>query len=292
VVTSPDGGRTWRYVEGFAPAQLIQPTPTTTTTAAVDVPEGAVPWSDRRDFEVWQAPPPEPRPTTTPCTATDLRVRQVQRDGASGQTFLFVDVVKTTDGRCTLAGYPALTGLDDSGARVTIPTEHDERLGDYAKSPATLDRGETAQLSISSDHRNCEEAQGGAPIPTQQWTELTVVLRDGSELRLNRDDSTTCGMSVSRFTRDNSPIEQPVRWESLDAEVTLPEQVSAGGLLTYVVTCTTVAKKTWTSLPVAGSRSSWPFRTGTATTSPSPSPRSSSSTATPTRCWPEPRGPT
>ncbi len=235
LVTSSDGGWTWQYVEGFAPAQLIQPTPTT-TTATVDVPEGAVPWSDRRDFEVWQAPLPEPRPTTTPCTATDLRVRQVEGDGASGQTFLFVDVVKKTDGRCTLAGYPALTGFDDSRARVTIPTEHDERLGDYAESPATLDGGETAQLTITSDHRNCEEAQGSAPVPTQSWTDLTVVLRDGSGLELDRDVSTTCGMSVSRFTRDNSPIEQPVRWDSLSAEVGLPEQVAAGGLLTYVVT--------------------------------------------------------
>jgi len=236
LVTSPDGGWTWHYVDGFAPAQLIQPTPTATTTATVDVPEGAVPWSDLRDFEVWQAPPPEPRPTTTPCTATDLRVRQVEGDGASGQTFLFVDVVKKTDGRCTLAGYPTLTGLDASGARVTIPTEHDQRLGDYAESPATLDRGETAQLTITSDHRNCEEAQGTAPMATQRWIALSVVLPDGSELALNRDDSTTCGMSVSRFTRDNSPIEQPVRWDSLSAEVTLPEQVGAGGLLTYVVT--------------------------------------------------------
>jgi hypothetical protein len=236
LVTSSDGGWTWQYVKGFAPDQLIQPTPTATTTATVDVPQAAVPWSDRRDFAVWQAPPPEPRPTTTPCTAPGLRVRQVEGDGASGQTFLFVDVVKKTDGRCTLAAYPALSGLDDTGARVTIPTEHDQTLGDYAESPATLDRGETAQVTISSDHRHCEEAQGSAPLLTQRWTDLMVVLRDGSGLELDRDVSTTCGMSVSRFTRDNSPIEQPVRWDSLTAEVSLPERVAVGGLLTYVVT--------------------------------------------------------
>ena len=236
LVTSSDGGWTWQYVEGFAPSQLIQPTTTATSTASVDVPADAVPWSDRRDFTVWQAPPPEPRLTTTPCTATDLRVRRVEGVGATGRTFLFVDVVKRTDGRCTLAGYPALSGLDDSGARVTIPSERDQTLGDHAESPATLDRGETAQLTISSNHRSCEEAQGSAPIPTQSWTDLAVVLGDASRLGLDRGVSTTCGMSVSRFTRDNSPIEQPVRWDSLGAEVSLPEQVPAGGLLTYVVT--------------------------------------------------------
>lgn len=219
------------------PSVVAPATPlATASTERVVIPDGAVPWSARRSFEVWHAPPPKPRPTSRPCGASDLRVRDIQGDGAGGQTFLFASIVKRTAGRCTTSGYPSLTGYDESGSRVTIPTSRDASSEEYAEIPATLDTGEVARLRITSDSRNCVAAQGQAPIPTQRWKALAVVLSDGSQLELGRGASTVCGISVSRFSRDNAPYEQSVRWDMLSAELMLPGRVKAGEQLTYVVT--------------------------------------------------------
>jgi hypothetical protein len=204
---------------------------------ATDLPftEGAVAWSGRTDFSTWEPPAPEPRDPAAPCSADDLEVGRIEQDGAMQSTLLFVNVTKTTPGFCTLAGYPGLAGTDDTGTQVQVHVENGELMPPYGETPATIQQHETARLILSYG-LNCAAGQGEAPLPYESWTDVALVLADGSTLALDRKITTVCAPWVGRFHWDDTPIEQPVRWGWLTASLTAPETVRAGETLVYVVT--------------------------------------------------------
>lgn len=233
----------------------IGPTPSETpsTTVTIPLPAGAVPWSDRTDFVEWQPPVVAPRASTTPCTADDLRVWKIETDGAVQSEYLTPRLSKTTAGRCTLDGYAVLTGLDGGGERVVIPVAHsDQPFSGTAETPATIEQHESSWTTVISG-RNCEAGQGEAPLPNAYgYRDLELRLPDGSSLPLRRDLGSVCQPKTTPYYRDNAPIEQPVRWESLIAEVTLPPSVRAGETLTYIVTLRNIGTKNVDLTPCAG----------------------------------------
>jgi len=218
-----------------APTQASPSTSPVLPADQVDT-TGAVPWNDRVDYVPWTPPAPAPRDRAQPCSASDLRLHRVGSDGAMQSILWFVSVEKTTPGFCTLDGYPGLTGTNERQERTVIPTRDVEVVPPVGVTPSTIQPHELAQVTISFGN-NCNEGQGEAPIAHDYtYAEVALVLSDGIELALGRDMKSSCAPTIGQFHWDDSPIEQPVRWEALQAEVTLPDTVAAGGTLLYVVT--------------------------------------------------------
>ena len=171
-------------------------------------------------------------------------------------TLWFVALEKTTPGFCTLAGYPGLTGTNEQRERAVIPALDVEFVPPVGVTPATIQPHELAQVTISFGN-NCNEGQGEAPIANDYtYAEVALVLSDRTELALGRDMQSACAPTVGQFRWDDSPIEQPVRWDVLQAEVTLPEWVAAGGTLLYVVTLRNTGEHAADLTPCPGYRQS------------------------------------
>jgi len=61
----------------------------------------------------------------------------------------------------------------------------------YGETPATIQQHETARLILSYG-LNCAAGQGEAPLPYESWTDVALVLADGSTLALGRKITTVC----------------------------------------------------------------------------------------------------
>lgn len=105
------------------------------------------------------------------------------------------------------------------------------------ETPATIDTGERARTTLSYG-LNCEAGSGVAPLPYDYaYSDIDLVLADGSQVGLPFDINSVCVPRITRYYRDNSwPTEPPARWDSLVAELTVPESVAAGETLVYLVT--------------------------------------------------------
>lgn len=207
-----------------------------TPTASVDTDApGTVPWDHRTDFAVWR-PPAESRPPADPCTADDLAVSRIVHDGAGGSVFLFVTVEKVSADRCTLSGFPAIQGTESGGSRVELPVHHDAAAPwQDGETPATVGRYETAMVTITTGVA-CSAGAGEAPLPYRSWTDVDLVLTDGTRLPLPRNLRTVCAPRVTRFYRQAwYPTEPPSRWPGLSARLVLPDSVSRGQTVDYVV---------------------------------------------------------
>ena len=214
-------------LQSQAPHSAQTPPATSTPTKV----PGVIPWSDRTDFKPWEAPAPEPRATAAPCNAADLRLKRLSDEGATGHLgrfFLMRNMGATT---CTLAGYPSLSGLDPAGSRVPISVEH-ETFFDPRPSverPATIVQGEVAFLIIETS-LSC-----GDGTPTHLFKDVVMTLPEGTPVPLHLDLSSSCPIRVGSWYRDNAPIEEPVRFDQLSAEITDTPTVGAGRL-EFVVT--------------------------------------------------------
>ncbi len=210
----------------------VGPPPGPTPAPTLVPTDGAVPWSDRTDYGHWEPPAPQPRETTTPCTADDLRVHDVSSEGATQHIFRWVTLLKRTPGRCTLAGYPGLVGTGSDGRRQEVPLQQDQRpTGSFQETPATIEVHETTQVTITTS----SACTAGASYP-HTYRDIELVLGDGSSIELGENLKSACVPTITRFYRDNTPIEEPVRWDGLQAELRLPESVRAGRSLVYEVT--------------------------------------------------------
>lgn len=196
---------------------------------------GTVPWDDRTAYAAWP-PAPETRPRADACTADDLEVWRIERDGGGGNLFLFVSLEKVSAGRCTLAGFPRIQGTGAGGNRVDVPVGHDaETPWQHGETPATIERYETAMLTITTGVA-CAAGSGEAPLPYRSWTDVDLVLPDATRLPLSRDLKTVCNPRVTRFYRQAGyPTEPPSRWPGIQAKLVLPDSVRRGQTVDYVV---------------------------------------------------------
>ena len=228
------------------PPPIPNPAPTLIPT------DGAVPWNDRTDYGPWKPPAPQPREITAPCTADDLRVHDVSSEGATQNVFRWITLLKRTPGRCTLAGYPGLVGTDSDGRRQDVPLQQDQKpAGSFRETPATIEAHETTQIAITTS----SACTAGASYP-YTYREIELVLSDGSSIELGEDLKSACVPRITRFYRDNTPVEEPVRWDALQAELTLPAMVRAGESLVYEVTLHNNGDEDIDLLPCGGYRQS------------------------------------
>jgi len=210
-----------------APRNAQTPPATSTPTLV----PGVIPWSDRTDFKPWEAPAPEPRATAAPCNAADLRLKRLSDEGATGHLGRFFLMRNMGTTRCTLAGYPSLTGLDSTSSQVPISVEHDTffDLRPSVERPATIDQGEAALLIIETSS-SC-----GDGTATLVFKDVQMMLPDGTRVPLNLDLSSSCPIRIGSWYRDNAPIEEPVRFDQLSAEITDTPTIGSD-FLEYVVT--------------------------------------------------------
>ncbi|MGH3330371.1 MAG: hypothetical protein ACRDPJ_03600, partial [Nocardioidaceae bacterium] len=141
-------------------------------------------------------------------------------------------LLKRTPGRCTLAGYPGLVGTGPDGRREDVPLQHDQGpAGSFQETPATIEVHETTQITITTS----SACTAGASYP-HTYRDIELVLGDGSSIQLGENLKSACRPTITRFYGDNTPIEEPARWDGLQTELTLPASVPAGEPLAYVVT--------------------------------------------------------
>lgn len=238
---------TGRGVESDPVGPSPEPTPAPTLIPT----DGAVPWSDRTDYLHWSPPAPQPRETTTPCTADDLRLHDVYGEGATQHIFRWFTLIKRTPGRCTLAGYPGLVGTGSDGRRQDVPLQQDRKpAGSFQETPATIEAHETTQVTITTG----SACTAGASYP-YTYRDIDLVLDDGSSVQLGEDLKSACVPEITRFYRDSSPpAEKPARWDGLQAELRLPESVQAGEPLVYEVTLHNTGDEDIDLLPCGGYR--------------------------------------
>lgn len=217
------------------------PFPIVETPNSVDL-TGAIPWSDRQDFENW-APPVDntSRPDAAPCLATDLELIGAEMQGAGGHSGTWVRFTNISDARCTLKGYPRLTGVEG-----VLEPEHGTFFP-QSRRPATVDPAEAAVVVIETSLA-CEPQ-----TPLHSLHEVRVLLDDGTSLRTGRDLESSCPIRIGSWYREVFyPTEPPSRFSDLRATIEAPEAVMPGSTLTYVVTLRNVGATTTDLSPCPG----------------------------------------
>ncbi|MGO1380795.1 DUF4232 domain-containing protein [Corynebacterium sp. AOP36-E1-14] len=115
------------------------------------------------------------------CTTGDLDVTAGQSQGAAGSILLDVEFTNTSDGSCTLAGFPGVTLVDEAGEPVGAPAEREENV---PSSVVELAAGSTATsaLSIGRAENYDETACGPTPagglqviVPEEEQTTVLAV---------------------------------------------------------------------------------------------------------------------
>ena len=236
------GRRVWRRTAAAAAAVLgvvaVAGVALVLTPHGRPASAGVVPWRDAPVGPYRPAPPAtvSSRPTAPACQGADLRLAGVDGEGATGHTGSFVHVQNTGRSRCTVAGYPELTGLTGAGARVRIPAEHGTFF-DYPpqtqQRPATIDPNEQAVLTIETS-LSCA---GGAPASTTTYRRVQIRLPDGTTFDVADRLDSSCPFRVGTWYRPVQPPPEPAEpWPTLQARLEgVPASVHAGAPLDYVV---------------------------------------------------------
>lgn len=191
---------------------------------------GAVPWSDRTDYERWSPTSPIaiPRPDARPCRVGDLELIGAQMEGAGGHSGTWVRYANVSESRCTLKGFPLLGG--DEGV---ITPEHATFFPAPRGSskPATIDPGGEAAVVVIETSSACEPQ-----TPTAFVTNARILLDDGTSLPTGRDLASSCPIRIDSWYREAFyPAEPPSRFDNLVTTVEVPEVAVPGDVLVYVV---------------------------------------------------------
>ncbi|MGP9724606.1 DUF4232 domain-containing protein [Corynebacterium sp. AOP40-9SA-29] len=121
------------------------------------------------------------------CTTGDLDVTAGQTQGAAGSILLDVEFTNTSDGSCTLTGFPGVTLVDESGEPVGAPAEREENL---PSSVVDLAAGATATSALSIGRaENYDEAACG---PTPAGGLQVIVPEEEQTTILDMPDLTAC----------------------------------------------------------------------------------------------------
>lgn len=121
------------------------------------------------------------------CTTGDLDVTAGQSQGAAGSILLDVEFTNTSDGSCTLAGFPGVTLVDEAGEPVGAPAEREENV---PSSVVELAAGSTATSALSIGRaENYDEAACG---PTPAGGLQVIVPEEEQTTVLDVPDLTAC----------------------------------------------------------------------------------------------------
>ncbi|MPY98654.1 MAG: DUF4232 domain-containing protein [Actinophytocola sp.] len=204
------------------PGLASSPTPTVSV----------VPWSDRTDYQPAKRPPRETRAPTAPCAPSDLRLDGLTMEGATGHVGTWVNVRNAGSARCSLGGYPTLLGRDHSAdAELTaIPVEHGTFFDlKRHERPATIDPGETGTVVIET------ALACGDQTAVYDYQDVRLVFDDGTRMSLDSELTSSCGIRIGSWYRDNAAPDPPSRFAHLKITIEPARTARPGSTLEYVV---------------------------------------------------------
>jgi uncharacterized protein DUF4232 len=174
-----------------------------------------------------------------PCAASQLRLRKGRGGAATGHVFQELVLTNAGSSACLVRGYPTLTALAPSGARVTLrPRRGQTFFGQLL----------TANAAPGSHVFVFLETVDICPTPPMHYRELALALPSGT-VRSHVSIVVDCGLRMTRVGRPERygvPSASPGTPGKLAARIVVPRTVARGGLLRF-----TVVLRNPTSRPVS-----------------------------------------
>jgi Protein of unknown function (DUF4232) len=174
-----------------------------------------------------------------PCAAASLQLRKGRGGVATGHVLQELVLTNTGSSACLVRGYPTLTALAPSGARVTLQPR---------RGPTFSGQLLTANAAPGSHLFVLLETVDICPTPPQRYHELALAIPGGT-VRSHVSIVVDCGLWMSRVGRPEryvQPSARPGTPGTLAARILAPRTVGRGGLLRF-----TVVLRNPTSRPVS-----------------------------------------